>query len=146
MEMQQFQLLEALHLLYSWNTNPIQTSATATGLAAATYTVTVTDANGCVDSSPVTITEPVGMSATISAQTCIMFQTAAVQQMYLPTEEQHLMAILGIQYQFKHQHSNKSCNWYLYGHHYRCQWLYYNDTSHNYGTKRYSNFNSSQTK
>jgi hypothetical protein len=72
----------------------------------------------------------------------IMFQTAAVQQLYLLTEVQHLMAILGIQYQFKHQHSNKSCNWYLYGHHYRCQWLYYNDTSHNYGTKRYSNFNS----
>ncbi|MBP2281685.1 gliding motility-associated-like protein [Flavobacterium sp. CG_23.5] len=54
---------------YSWNTNPIQTSVTATGLTAGTYNVTVTDANGCVDSSPVTITEPAGMSATISAQT-----------------------------------------------------------------------------
>ena len=54
---------------YSWNTNPIQTSATASGLTAGTYNVTVTDANGCVDSSPVTITEPAGMSATISAQT-----------------------------------------------------------------------------
>ncbi|WP_338647768.1 PKD-like domain-containing protein [Flavobacterium sp. KS-LB2] len=54
---------------YYWNTNPIQTSATATGLTAGTYNVTVTDANGCVDSSPVTITEPVGMYATISAQT-----------------------------------------------------------------------------
>ncbi len=54
---------------YSWNTNPIQTSATANGLTAGTYNVTVTDANGCVDSSPVTITEPAGMSATISAQT-----------------------------------------------------------------------------
>ena len=54
---------------YSWNTSPIQTSVTAAGLTAGTYNVTVTDANGCVDSSPVTITEPAGMSATISAQT-----------------------------------------------------------------------------
>src|SRR5690606_15517613 len=32
---------------YSWNTTPAQTSATATDLTAGTYTVTVTDANGC---------------------------------------------------------------------------------------------------
>jgi hypothetical protein len=36
-------------LAYSWNTNPVQTSATATGLAAAEYTVTVTDDNDCVE-------------------------------------------------------------------------------------------------
>ncbi|MBG6111013.1 gliding motility-associated-like protein [Flavobacterium sp. CG_9.10] len=54
---------------YSWNTNPIQTSVTATGLTAGTYNVTVTDSNGCSISSPITITEPVGMSATMSAQT-----------------------------------------------------------------------------
>ncbi|MGO4822540.1 MULTISPECIES: Ig-like domain-containing protein [unclassified Flavobacterium] len=54
---------------FSWNTIPVQTSVTATGLTAGTYNVTVTDAHGCVDSSPVTITEPAGMSATISAQT-----------------------------------------------------------------------------
>jgi hypothetical protein len=33
---------------YSWNTNPVQTGATASGLMAGTYTVTVTDAGGCV--------------------------------------------------------------------------------------------------
>lgn len=54
---------------YSWNTDPIQTSATATRLTAGTYSVIVTDSNGCSISSPITITEPVGMSATISAQT-----------------------------------------------------------------------------
>jgi len=32
---------------YSWNTNPTQTSQSATGLCAGTYTVTVTDTNGC---------------------------------------------------------------------------------------------------
>ncbi len=30
---------------YSWNTTPVQTTQTATGLAAGTYNVLVTDAN-----------------------------------------------------------------------------------------------------
>ena len=54
---------------YSWNTSPIKTSATAAGLTAGIYNVTVTDANGCSTSTAVTITEPAGMSAAISAQT-----------------------------------------------------------------------------
>ncbi|MEZ7503734.1 Ig-like domain-containing protein [Flavobacterium sp. Arc2] len=54
---------------YSWNTSPIQTLSTATGLKAGIYNVTVTDANGCGISSPITITEPAGMSAIITAQT-----------------------------------------------------------------------------
>jgi hypothetical protein len=32
---------------YSWNTSPVQTSATASNLAAGSYTATVTDANNC---------------------------------------------------------------------------------------------------
>ncbi|MBW8049972.1 MAG: T9SS type A sorting domain-containing protein [Cytophagales bacterium] len=45
---------------WSWNTTPVQTDSTATGLFAGTYTATVTDANGCVDSiTNITITEPV---------------------------------------------------------------------------------------
>lgn len=43
---------------YAWNTSPIQTTANATGLAAGTYSCTVTDANGCVETTSVTITEP----------------------------------------------------------------------------------------
>jgi archaellum component FlaF (FlaF/FlaG flagellin family) len=43
---------------YSWNTVPVQTTATATGLAAGSYTVTVTDANGCTKQATVTITQP----------------------------------------------------------------------------------------
>ncbi|MFH7005779.1 SprB repeat-containing protein, partial [Flavobacterium bizetiae] len=43
---------------YSWNTSPIQTSATATNLIAGTYTVTVTDEKGCTDTEQITITEP----------------------------------------------------------------------------------------
>jgi hypothetical protein len=34
-------------LTYSWNTTPIRTTQTITGLSAATYTVTVTDVSGC---------------------------------------------------------------------------------------------------
>ncbi|HEX8517335.1 MAG TPA: PKD domain-containing protein, partial [Bacteroidia bacterium] len=45
---------------YSWNTSPVQTTQTATGLCAGSYTCTITDANGCSPSAPVvvTITEP----------------------------------------------------------------------------------------
>ncbi|MGQ0827456.1 MAG: gliding motility-associated C-terminal domain-containing protein [Bacteroidota bacterium] len=45
-------------LLYSWNTTPVQTIPTATGLPAGTFVGKVTDANGCMDSVTVTIAEP----------------------------------------------------------------------------------------
>ncbi len=50
---------------YSWNTTPVQTGPDATGLAAGTYTVTVTDANGCIATADVTIAEPDPLSVTI---------------------------------------------------------------------------------
>ena len=40
--------------------------ATATGLSAGTYSVTVTDANGCTAESSVVLEDPTGISATIS--------------------------------------------------------------------------------
>jgi len=43
--------------IYSWNPSA-QTNATATGLNAGTYTVTVTDANGCTTTVSATITQP----------------------------------------------------------------------------------------
>jgi gliding motility-associated-like protein len=57
---------------YSWNTIPAQTLATATGLKAGNYSVLVTDANGCSTSSPVALTEPVEMTASITAQTNVL--------------------------------------------------------------------------
>ncbi len=52
---------------YNWNTG--ETNQTETGVTADTYSVTVTDGNGCTDSSTVTITQntAVGASASISS-------------------------------------------------------------------------------
>ena len=43
------------NLTYAWNTNPVQTTATATNLAPGNYMVVVTDQNGCQRSASVTI-------------------------------------------------------------------------------------------
>ncbi|TRO64046.1 LamG-like jellyroll fold domain-containing protein [Christiangramia sabulilitoris] len=47
---------------YLWNDPNEQTTATATNLTAGTYTVTVTDANGCQEIESVTIVEPVELT------------------------------------------------------------------------------------
>ena len=54
---------------YSWNTVPIQTGATATGLTKGNYSVSITDINGCETTSAVTIEQPEAISTSISAQT-----------------------------------------------------------------------------
>lgn len=43
---------------YSWSTSPEQTTQNASGLASGSYTVTVTDDNGCEAAGTVSITEP----------------------------------------------------------------------------------------
>jgi gliding motility-associated-like protein len=43
---------------YTWSTNPLQTSATATALATGIYTVTIKDANNCIASKTVSISQP----------------------------------------------------------------------------------------
>ncbi|MFH1320920.1 MAG: SprB repeat-containing protein [Bacteroidota bacterium] len=53
---------------YSWNTSPVQTSATATGLEAGNYSVTVTDANGCDTTLSIIISEPSQLIATITSR------------------------------------------------------------------------------
>ncbi|MEO8150883.1 MAG: T9SS type A sorting domain-containing protein [Bacteroidia bacterium] len=40
---------------YSWNTSPIKTTATISGLGSGTYTITVTDFNGCTQTGSVTL-------------------------------------------------------------------------------------------
>jgi hypothetical protein len=51
---------------YSWNTNPVQTTATATNLVASTYTVVVTDANNCTATGSVTILAPPALAITLN--------------------------------------------------------------------------------
>ena len=51
---------------YVWNPGG-NTNSTATGLAAASYTVTVTDANGCTQTAGVTVTQPNAVNVTIAA-------------------------------------------------------------------------------
>ncbi|MFW0718229.1 beta strand repeat-containing protein [Pedobacter sp. N23S346] len=43
---------------YSWNTSPIQTTATANNLAAGSYTVTVTDNVGTIRTENITVSQP----------------------------------------------------------------------------------------
>ncbi len=52
---------------YSWSNGDV--NPTATGLSAGTYTITITDANGCTVSSSATVTEPPVLTATIGAPT-----------------------------------------------------------------------------
>ena len=59
---------------YSWNTVPVQNTATATGLIAGTYSVTVTDANLCTTNKSVTINEPlIALSATTTQVNVLCF-------------------------------------------------------------------------
>ena len=56
---------------YAWNTSPVQTATTATGLSANTYTLTVTSANGCIGIGTVTVQEPAALSTKITTHgTC----------------------------------------------------------------------------
>ncbi|UBM58800.1 hypothetical protein LAG90_18545 [Marinilongibacter aquaticus] len=55
---------------YSWAPSG-GSAATASGLAAGTYTVTVTDDNGCTKTASATITQPPALTATISSVTNI---------------------------------------------------------------------------
>ncbi|CAN5298719.1 hypothetical protein BH09BAC5_BH09BAC5_00370 [soil metagenome] len=58
--------------VYSWNSIPAQSTATASSLNSGIYTVVVTDANGCVSSSSINITEPsvLAGNVTVTPVTC----------------------------------------------------------------------------
>ncbi len=54
---------------YSWNTG--ETNAIETNLGAGTYSVTITDQNGCTDSASVTLTQPTVVIASASVTSAI---------------------------------------------------------------------------
>ena len=51
---------------YSWNTSPVQTTQTATGIGAGTYIVTITDSTGCSTQDTVIVTQPTQVTASIT--------------------------------------------------------------------------------
>ncbi|MFH1321906.1 MAG: PKD domain-containing protein [Bacteroidota bacterium] len=51
---------------YLWDDPGSQTTTTATGLCAITYSVSVTDASGCVASASITITQPPALNASVT--------------------------------------------------------------------------------
>ncbi|HYG53177.1 MAG TPA: choice-of-anchor L domain-containing protein, partial [Flavobacteriales bacterium] len=51
---------------YSWTTSPVQITQTATGVPAGTYTVTMTDASGCVATTTVSIVNPPALGGTVN--------------------------------------------------------------------------------
>lgn len=57
---------------YAWGTTPVQTSPTATGLAAGSYSVLITDGNGCTSVQNISLTQPLALnvSATSSGAGC----------------------------------------------------------------------------
>jgi hypothetical protein len=59
--------------VYAWNTSPIQSTAQISNVAAGNYTVNITDANGCVLTSNVSVTQPdisLSVVATPTAAAC----------------------------------------------------------------------------
>ena len=62
---------------YSWDSNPIQNTATATGLPAGTYTVTLTDNNNCVRTQTITINEPAALAVSIGSPTNVLCNGSA---------------------------------------------------------------------
>lgn len=58
---------------YTYNWTPSGgTNATASGLAAGSYTCTITDANGCSTTQSVTITQPTAITSSVSAQANVL--------------------------------------------------------------------------
>ncbi|MFI5149777.1 MAG: T9SS type A sorting domain-containing protein [Bacteroidia bacterium] len=57
---------------YSWGTTPVQTTDTATGLVAGSYTVTVTDSAGCPANAIATVGQPsaISPSTTVVGTSC----------------------------------------------------------------------------
>jgi hypothetical protein len=69
---------------YSWNSSPVQTSATATGLCANTsYTVCVTDSLGCVTCSMVAIPFTTGIATVTDNGTIKVFPNPANDYIFI---------------------------------------------------------------
>ncbi|MFI5150350.1 MAG: gliding motility-associated C-terminal domain-containing protein, partial [Bacteroidia bacterium] len=57
---------------YSWNTTPVQTTATATAITAGSYSVTITDSKGCLQSIGVSVNSNSGGTAGIASSANVL--------------------------------------------------------------------------
>jgi hypothetical protein len=71
--------------VYSWNTVPVQTTANAGGLCTGTYTVIVTDKNGCTGNSNGAVTQPTVLSITGTSLNATCFGTCNGQATITPS-------------------------------------------------------------
>ena len=69
---------------YSWNTVPVQTTATATNLAPGTYTVTITDASFCVRTATVVVSGSVAPAVPVIANVTVCNGASATLQVQNP--------------------------------------------------------------
>lgn len=70
---------------YSWNTVPVQTTSTATGLSPGTYSVLITDVNGCTSTATVSITQPPVLSLTTSGFSANCYNACNGQATVIPS-------------------------------------------------------------
>ncbi|HTL83469.1 MAG TPA: PKD domain-containing protein [Bacteroidia bacterium] len=70
---------------YSWSTNPVQTTSTATNLGPGTYTCIITDANGCSASVTATITQPPPLALNAAGFPATCFNTCNGQSVVIPS-------------------------------------------------------------
>ena len=65
---------------YKWNSTPQQTTATASTLPAATYTVTITDSHSCTVTASTTVSQPAVISAsgTVTEVACLNGKTGKI--------------------------------------------------------------------
>ena len=66
---------------YEWNTNPVQSMETASGLVSGNYTVTVTDENGCTSNLSLMVGEPLPLvnNFNVTQPSCNGFNNGSIQ-------------------------------------------------------------------
>jgi hypothetical protein len=63
---------------YTWNTTPVQTTKTAIGLSQGSYSVTVTDGNGCTQTATMDVEGTIAVTANIINASCLQNNGSAI--------------------------------------------------------------------
>jgi len=79
---------------YSWNTNPVQTTSTATALLPGTYTVTITDGNGCSLTDSVVVSFPTFIDEEINSSLITIYPNPANSKLFIESENDFKDAVI----------------------------------------------------